>query len=369
MITRLGLISTSPVFATITANVGESTVNKKIALALGSGSARGIAHIGVIQRLQDYGVKADIACGTSAGAVVAACYALGKLPDFAQWLKTLNSPLILRYLSINFSASGGMADATKLIDFFKSEYGNPNIEDLDIAFAAVATDLERGREVWLQTGPIWEAVRASIALPGILTPVAINQRWLIDGGLVNPVPVSLCRALGADYVLGVDLNSDLLNRPQKPQLETKIEKPPEPARAQTELLDGKPGEESPLGNALSKFSQSVLGLTNGQRKQGATEPHKPAPPNTLGVIMNAINIMQDRITRSRLAGEPADVMLWPRLGNIGLLEFDRAEEALAGGRDAVDRMLPAIQHSLAAEGIQLTLKPAEATAKSLELAE
>ncbi|MBD2858845.1 patatin-like phospholipase family protein [Spongiibacter sp. KMU-158] len=308
-----------------------------------------MAHIGVIQQLNSMGIRPDILCGTSAGAVVAACQALGKLDQFAEWIQTLNSPSILRYLSINFGAIGGMADASRLIDFFCREFGNPDIEDLDTPFAAVATDLGRGREVWLQSGPIWDAVRASIALPGILTPVFHNGNWLIDGGLVNPVPVSVCRALGADIVIGIDLNSDLLSKQTRPASPTPIS---EKAEQVAEEEESEEENDSGFGNALNRFGQSVMDLAGGLRSNDIPE-HKPAPnaPNTMNVIMSSINIMQDRITRSRLAGEPADVMLWPRLREIGLMEFNRAEEAIAGGREAVERMRPAILHILAEEGI------------------
>jgi NTE family protein len=343
---------------------------KKIALALGSGSARGIAHIGVIQRLAELGIKPDILCGTSAGSVVAACYLTGHLDHFAEWLRTLSNAQILRYLSINLTASGGMADASRLIDFFKHEYGNPLIEDLDLPFAAVATDLERGREIWLQRGPIWEAVRASIALPGILTPVAMNDGWLVDGGLVNPVPVSVCRALGADIVIGIDLNSDLVGRhrterrPATPlpndneelveEEESEDEKSAEPQNDSEKSLPWL-DEDSQLSAAFNRISHSVRDFASSFRSgEPAQGSHKAVTPGTMNVMMSSINIMQDRITRSRLAGEPADVMLWPRLGNIGLMEFNRVDEAITGGRDAVERMLPAIRHAFAAEGIALS---------------
>ena len=186
--------------------------NKKIALALGSGSARGMAHIGVIQRLGELGIQPDIICGTSIGSVIAGCYLTGKLENFTDWIQSLSTTQVLHYMSVSLTATGGVAHATRLIEFFINEYGNPDIEDLNMPFAAVATDLMRGREVWLQRGPLWDAVRASMAIPGILTPVAFGNSWLVDGGLVNPVPVSVCRALGADIIIGVDLNSDLVGR-------------------------------------------------------------------------------------------------------------------------------------------------------------
>lgn len=334
---------------------------KRIALALGSGSARGMAHIGVIQRLQELGIRPDIICGTSIGAVIAACYLTDKLDHFSDWIQSLTSTQVFHYMSVSLTAAGGMAHATRLIDFFVREYGNPNIEDLSKPFAAVATDLYRGREVWLQRGPLWEAVRASMAIPGILTPVALRDTWLVDGGLVNPVPVSVCRALGADIIIGVDLNSDLVSRrrevrnEQVPERRADTANPIDEAektmRESGAILEDpeQSGDENQFAAAWNRFASSVWEAASNLRSNEPVEK-KPEPPGTLSMMMGAINIMQDRITRSRLAGEPADIMLWPRLGHIGLLDFGNASEAVAEGRDAVDRMMPAIRHAFSHEG-------------------
>jgi len=326
--------------------------SKKIALALGSGSARGMAHIGVIQRLEELGIRPDIVVGTSIGSVIAGCYLTRHLNDFSEWIQSLSSTQVFHYMSVSLTAAGGVAHATRLIEYFMAEYGNPDIEDLPLPFAAVATDLYRGREVWIQRGPIWDAVRASMAIPGILTPVRYRDSWLVDGGLVNPVPVSVCRALGADITIGVDLNSDLVgrrkvDRDSRAPETSKAEEQVEEEESEDELPPLPDGdEESQFTAAFSRFANSVKEAANNWRSP--TEK-KPEPPGTLGVMMSSINIMQDRITRSRLAGEPADIMLWPRLGHIGLLDFGGAAEAIAEGREAVDRMLPAIRHAFARE--------------------
>ncbi|CAA0091484.1 putative NTE family protein [Zhongshania aliphaticivorans] len=334
--------------------------NKKIALALGSGSARGMAHIGVIQRLQELGIQPDIICGTSIGSVIAGCYLTGKLEHFTDWIQSLSTTQVLHYMSVSLTVTGGVAHATRLIEFFENEYGNPDIETLTTPFAAVATDLMRGREVWLQRGPLWDAVRASMAIPGILTPVAFGNSWLVDGGLVNPVPVSVCRALGADIIIGVDLNSDLVGRQKvvtdakAPTNEESIE---EEESEDEELIVNEDSEDDPsLSAAFSRFTSSIKEAANSFRNTSETQK-QPEPPGTVGVMMSAINIMQDRITRSRLAGEPADIMLWPRLGHIGLLEFSSAAEAIIEGRNAVDRMLPAIRHAFKSEGDDRFIEP------------
>ena len=307
---------------------------KRIALALGSGSARGMAHIGVIQRLEERGIKPDIVCGTSAGALVAAVYACGKLDEFAEWVSELTNSDILHYMDIRLLATGGVAHGGRLIDFFKEHYGNPHIEDLPLRFTAVATDLYRGRETWLQEGPIWDAVRASIAIPGILVPIAQGNHWLVDGGLVNPVPVSVGRALGAETIIAVNLNSDLVKPP------TKITAVKKEAEDAAELPEE--AESDDEFSMLSRLGNSIKGAASNLWSSG----NKVQAPGALNVMLSAINVMQDRITRSRMAGEPADVTLSPRLAHIGFLEFSRAADAIEEGREVVDRLWPEIEYAL-----------------------
>ncbi len=305
---------------------------KRIALALGSGSARGMAHIGVIQRLEERGIKPDIVCGTSAGALAAAVYACGKLDHFADWVSGLTNSDILHYMDIRLLATGGVAHGGRLIDFFKKNYGNPNIEDLPLRYTAVATDLYRGRETWLQEGPLWDAVRASIAIPGVLVPVAQGNHWLVDGGLVNPVPVSVGRALGAETIIVVNLNSDLVKPPTKI---TAVE----PAGSEEADLDDEDDDEFSM---LSRLGNSIKGAASNLWSSG----NKAQAPGALNVMLSSINVMQDRITRSRMAGEPADVTLSPRLAHVGFLEFSRAGDAIEEGRAVVDRMWPEIEYAL-----------------------
>lgn len=325
---------------------------KRIALALGSGSARGMAHIGVIQRLRERGIEPDIVCGTSVGALVAAVHACNKLDHFANWVSGLTNSDILHFMDIRLLATGGVAHGGRLIDFFKEHYGNPDIEDLPMRFAAVATDLYRGRETWLQEGPVWDAVRASIAIPGILVPVAQDNHWLVDGGLVNPIPVSVGRALGAETIIAVNLNSDLVSKtPRRPAVDSQAE--PVDALELPED-DDDDGDEFSM---LSRLGQSIKGAASNLWSTG----DKVQAPGTLNVMLSAINVMQDRITRSRMAGEPADVTLSPRLGHVGFLEFGRAGDAIAEGRAVVDRMWPEIEYALAlAEDHRSPPKPGEA---------
>ncbi|HEX7970768.1 MAG TPA: patatin-like phospholipase family protein, partial [Thiobacillus sp.] len=187
----------------------------RIGLALGGGAARGWAHIGVIRALADAGIEPDIVCGTSIGALVGAAYVGGELDRLEAWVRSLSVQTVVSFL--DFSLGGGLIKGDRLIAFFRSHFVDRDIRDLARPFGAVATDLQRGREVWLREGTVTDAVRASIALPGLFTPARRDGVWLVDGGLVNPVPVSLCRAMGADLVIAVDLNADLLGRHLKPK--------------------------------------------------------------------------------------------------------------------------------------------------------
>lgn len=305
--------------------------NKIIGIALGAGSARGLAHIGVLQGLRELGIEPQIICGCSMGALVGASYAVGHLDTLEQWVKQLSTRDILRYVGFRLLAQGGVAEANQLIQHFSEKFGNPDIEQLPVGFAAVATDFYAGREIWLETGPLWDAVRASIAIPGLLTPVAWRDRWLVDGALVNPVPVSVCRALGADLVIAVNPNS-LMRRTvaQVPLAET----------ADDDGDDSEPSGSSK--NLLGRLGNALRGATDPIRQRWSERPG----PGTIEVMQGAISIMQDRITRSRLAGEPPDVMLLPHVSHIGLLEYNRADAAIEAGRACVRHSADAIRHAL-----------------------
>lgn len=306
---------------------------RTIGIALGAGSARGITHIGVLQALREMGIEPQIVCGCSMGALIGASYAAGHLDELEQWVARLSTRDILRYIGIKLLAQGGVAEANALIEYLSNSFGNPDIETLPIAFAAIATDFYAGRETWLEEGPLWDAVRASIAIPGLLTPVAWRERWLVDGALVNPVPVSVCRALGADLVIAVNPNS-MMRRSvtQVPLVES--EEADEP--------DAFDDSESSDHNLLGRLGNALRGAANPLRQRWRERPG----PGTLEVMQGAITIMQDRITRSRLAGEPPDIMLLPHVSHIGLLEYQRAGEAIAAGRDCVRHNAEAIRHAL-----------------------
>lgn len=296
-----------------------------IGLALGGGSARGWAHIGVIRALAEAGIEPDLVCGTSIGALVGAAYVGGELDRMETWVRSLRLQTVVSFL--DFSLGSGLIKGDKLIEFFREHFVDRDIRELARPFGAVATDLRRGREVWLREGRVTDAVRASIALPGLFTPALRDGSWLVDGGLVNPVPVSLCRAMGADLVIAVDLNADLLGRHLKPR----------PARASRPSAAAQP----------ETLTDSVMArIQNGFSQLGLNHDNGPKPPAMLDVLASSINIMQVLITRSRLAGEPADVMVTPLLADLDLMDFHRASIAIDAGRRAVEVALPQLQGRL-----------------------
>ncbi|NNK52354.1 MAG: patatin [Xanthomonadales bacterium] len=300
----------------------------KIALVLGSGAARGWAHIGVIHELADMGVKPDIIVGSSVGAVVGGAYASGNLDVFEEWVLSLSRVDIIRLLDAKMTG-GGFLQGKSLMNAIKKRIGDRNIEDLDMPYACVATELGTGREVWLREGSLLDACRASIALPGMFAPSRMmDDRLLLDGGLVNPVPVSLARAMGAEIVIAVNLNGDLIGRHFFVHGGD----------------DGTSDEESERLLAEIEEKDSVVAKWAAKMKAGfgvrldsyiSSLRKKESPdPGLFDVMAGSIDIMQDRITRSRMAGEPPDIHITPRLSRVGLMEFDLAEESIKEGRAA-----------------------------------
>ena len=291
----------------------------KIGLALGSGSARGWSHIGVIRVLERAGIVPDIVCGTSIGALVGAAYAAGELDRLEPWVKDLTWKAVLSLM--DFKMGGGLIEGGKLIKFFRANYQDQGIAQLKKPFACVATELFTGHEIWLREGSVIDAVRASIAMPGLFTPVQQDGRLLVDGSLVNPVPVSLCRAMGADIVIAVDLNWDLMGHRNRIAGQAK----------ETTL----PAARGLLLNAiLAKFRPVVP--ANG------SHPEAQDMPSMLDVMATSLNIMQVRITQSRLAGEPADVMVRPRVFDIAAMDYHLAATAITEGERAAELALPQI---------------------------
>jgi len=236
----------------------------RIGLALGSGSARGLAHLGVIRAIEDAGIEVDFIAGTSMGAFIGAIFASGNLDRLAADLLDFDWKSITSLLDLVFPRSG-LIDGQKIAGFVRAHVSSASIEDLSIPFRAVATDLMNGKEVVIGTGDLIEAVRASISVPGILTPVRSDGRILVDGGLVNPVPVSTVRAMGADLVIAVDLNHDIVASRLSPP--NSLANGKLYANAVTRMLESLQSIESP---ALSQVQCMVTqGTTTGDIRRTA----------------------------------------------------------------------------------------------------
>ncbi len=297
-----------------------------IGLALGGGAARGFAHIGVMRTLAARGIVPDVIVGTSIGAVVGGCYAARQLDGLEEWARGLNVRSILSYLDISLSGSG-LIRGGHLAAQLEKALTDSRIDDLPIRFAAIATEFNTGHEIWLTRGRLAEALRASYALPGIFPPVLIGGRWLVDGALVNPVPVSAARALGARLVIAVNLNSDIFGRG------TII------ADHGSDDSDDDASEASKPNGLRGLFGERSL------RRQFLGRRGRPGIPT---VMVEAFNVMQDRITRARLAGDPPDVLISPRLGGVGWFDFHRAADAIAIGAEATEKAIDAVTEAVTA---------------------
>ena len=303
-----------------------ATVRPTIGLALGGGAARGFAHIGVIRTLEAHGIVPDVIVGTSIGAVVGGCYAAKEMDNLDRWARTLTVRGVLGYLDISLSGSG-LIGGGHLAAQLESGLKESRVEDLPIRFAAIATEFNTGHEIWLTRGRLADALRASYSLPGIFPPVLIGGRWLVDGALVNPVPVSAARALGARLVIAVNLNSDLFGRG-------------------TIIANHGPDENdiAPEPAKVNGFRRMFSGERS-LRRQFFGRRGRPGLPT---VMVEAFNVMQDRITRARLAGDPPDVLISPRLGGIGWFDFHRAAEAVEIGNEATTKSLDAVSEAVTA---------------------
>ena len=310
-----------------------------IGLALGGGAARGFAHIGIVRTLIAHGIVPDVVVGTSIGAVIGGAYASGHLDTLEEWARSLQPRNILSYLDIRLNGSG-LIGGDKLAAQLEAAIGQTAIEELPLKFATVATEVRTGHEIWLTHGRVVDAMRASYALPGIFSPVLVGDRWLVDGALVNPVPVSAARAFGAEIVIAANLSSDVFTHSTTiyahgPSAEVSVSlapdaevEPPRPKRGFGKFF-------SPERTVKREFFGS------GER------------PGISTVMVDAFNIMQDRITRARLAGDPPDLLISPRVGQIGWFDFHRASDLIAHGARAAERAIDSIQ-----EAIHILVPPA-----------
>jgi NTE family protein len=272
-----------------------------ISLALGGGAARGWAHIGVLRALDEAGIEIDMIAGTSIGALVGGCYLAGKLDELEEFARSLTKRRMFGLLDLHIGGNG-LFGGMKLDARMQQHLNGTTFADLSKPLVCVAAEIRTGHEIWLSSGSLITAMRASYALPGVFEPVVANKRVLIDGALVNPVPVSVCRAYEQPLVVAVNLHYDLYGRA-----------------------------------AVIKHSAGELVVERGARPDGKQDTQSRVRESRLGitgVMVEAFNIIQDRISRARLAGDPPDLSVQPKLGHIGLSEFHRADEAIKIGYEA-----------------------------------
>jgi NTE family protein len=318
-----------------------------IGLALGGGAARGFAHIGIVRTLVAHGIIPNVVVGTSIGAVVGGAYAAGHLDTLEEWARSLQPRNILGYLDIKLNGSG-LIGGTKLAAQLEAAMGQSLIEDLPVKFATVATEVRTGHEIWLTHGRMVDAMRASYALPGIFSPVLVGDRWLVDGALVNPVPVSAARAFGAEIVIAANLSSDVFAH------STTIYSHGPSADVTVAVTPEAVPETEPPKRGFGKFFSAERTMKREFFGSGGR-------PGISSVMVDAFNIMQDRITRARLAGDPPDLLISPRVGQIGWFDFHRADDLIAHGVRAAERAIESIQ-----EAIHILVPPPGDAEKAIE---
>src|SRR5262245_3765306 len=299
-----------------------------IGLALGGGSARGFAHIGILRALMAHGIVPNVVVGTSIGAVVGGAYAAGHLDTLEAWARSLQPRNIFGYLDIRLNGSG-LIGGSKLAAELESAIGQTQIEDLLVKFASVATEVRTGHEIWLTHGRVVDAMRASYALPGIFSPVLVGDRWLVDGALVNPVPVSAARALGAEIVIAANVSSDIF------------------AHSTTIYAHGAVPSDAVEIDAEAPQPKRRFGKFFSPERTVKREFFgSGGRPGISSVMVDAFNIMQDRITRARLAGDPPDMLITPRVGEIGWFDFHRASDLIEFGARAAERAMDSIREAI-----------------------
>ncbi|MEQ8267942.1 MAG: patatin-like phospholipase family protein [Parvibaculum sp.] len=354
----------------------------KIGIALGAGVARGWTHIGVLKTLSRAGIEADIVSGTSIGALVGGCLVAGKLDPLEEFARSLTRRRMLSLLDFRFRSSGLIGDS-KLAELMHAQLAGINIEDLKQTFVGVSTELTTGHELWLHKGNLIQAIRASYALPGVFAPVAVDGRWLIDGALVNPVPVSVARALGARVVIAVNLNTDPFDPAARRRAHEAVypgyirsTPPPLPDddlfhdiedRIEEELNLQESAEQEEVGAASEGAAELVKDAAeaspavaerirrslknfawkrNPERELMRRVIGSQRGPGIASVMLASLNIVQDRLARMRMAGDPPDIMIAPQVGHLSLLDFDRADELIRLGEEAAEEAIPQILETI-----------------------
>ncbi|CNE56697.1 patatin-like phospholipase RssA [Yersinia nurmii] len=286
----------------------------KVGLALGAGAAKGWAHIGVINALKKLDVEIDIIAGCSVGALVGAAQATQHMPELERWVRSFSYWDVIKLMDFSWRR-GGLLRGERVFNAVGELLSIDDISQCTIPFGAVATNLSTGRELWLTEGNVHQAIRASCSMPGLFSPVLLDGYWLVDGAVVNPVPVSLTRAMGADVVIAVDLQHDA-HLMQQDQLSISM-----------------PTEETPSDipqNWRSRLRERIAYLA---------PKRSDTPPSAMEIMSTSIQVLENRLKRNRMAGDPPDVLIQPYCPQISTLDFHRADEAIAAGELAVERKL------------------------------
>lgn len=314
--------------------MGRFWKHKRVGLALGSGGARGWAHLGVLQALREKNIQVECIAGTSMGALVGAFVAAGREPALRELAEALDWRRLRQFFwEVSLSRSG-LTDGKKLLEETRKLMGVTEFRELDLPFRAVATDLDSGGEVVLSSGNLLQALRASISIPGVFSPVCVGKRLLVDGGLVNPVPVNVARAMGAQVVIAVDVSPEIV-----PRAVPAVRKPEAPKSARGPLALPKETAEEERAGPAQMLDGFFAEIERKARRLRASVMDAAAKPAVVEVLTRSVLIMEAQIARSRRLAEPPDVLVEPKVGGIGTLEFQRAKEAIAAGYDAALRAL------------------------------
>ncbi len=303
---------------------------KTVGLVLGSGSSRGWAHIGVIEALEEEKIPIDYVVGCSVGSYVGAIYAAGSLGSLKEFVLRMDGKKVFSYFDVVFPRSGFLDGTRRLKELYSMHTDVEDFSDLKLPLLMVATDLATGKKVVLKSGKILEALRATMSIPGLFAPVRVKDRWLVDGGLVDPVPVGVARALDADVVIAVDLNSGIVSRKKlRRQARRTAKNTGDPHAYKSELI-----------KKLTDYYQSAE--TSFAGKLSELLGRESATPDIIETVLTSINIMQERITRINLAVEPPDVLIQPHLGQLKMMDFDQVEhtieEGYAGVKDKIEQI-------------------------------
>ena len=310
---------------------------KTVALVLGSGSSRGWAHIGVIEALEEEKIPIDYIAGCSIGSYVAAIYASGGFKSLKEFVLRMDGKKVFSYFDVVFPRSGLLNGTKRLKELFSMHTDAADFSDLEIPLMLVATDLATGKKVVLKSGSILNALRATMSIPGLFAPVKVKDRWLVDGGLVDPVPVGVARALEADVVIAVDLNSGVVSRTKRMRQNRRAAKKTDhPQAYKSELFEKLSDYYETAGINFTGRINEILG-------------RESSTPDIIETVMTSINIMQELITRINLAVEPPDILIQPHLGQLKMLDFDQVEHTIEEGYAGVKDKIEAIKALLEPE--------------------